>query len=93
MAYAIWHQYLAKPRISAERAGTWRTHARGETAAHCVPAYAEAMQGALLGPRFSNDEIGEWLRNNEIQAERVDEDLVARRIAELIAEGNVIGLF
>jgi carbamoyltransferase len=92
VAYAIWHRYLGKPRTSAEASGAWKP--RSSTAASGrAPAYADAMSGALLGPKFSNDEIGSWLTANSVGADRLDGDALPRRVAELIAQGKVIGLF
>lgn len=51
------------------------------------------MQGALLGPRFSDDEIREWLRTNQVEGEFVNRGRLPARLAELIADGRVIGLF
>ncbi|MGH7552692.1 MAG: carbamoyltransferase family protein, partial [Longimicrobiales bacterium] len=93
VAYALWHQYLGKPRVSAQQSAAWMPRSQPGSAKGELPPYADAMQGALLGPRFSDDEIGVWLRANGVQAERMDADLLAQRVAALIAEGKVIGLF
>lgn len=93
VAYALWHRYLDKPRLSAERRGAWVPRSRGAGIDGHPPAYADEMQGALLGPRFSDDDIGTWLRANGVAGERVHRDRLAVRIAELIADGKVIGLF
>jgi carbamoyltransferase len=53
----------------------------------------DAMQGALLGPRFSDDEIGAWLGANGVHGERLGRRELVRRVAELIDAGKVIGLF
>ena len=90
VAYALWHRYLDKPRASAEASGTWRPCAGGGGA---LPDYADAMQGSLLGPKYSDQDIAAWLQANQVAAERVDRDALPTRIAGLIASGNVIGLF
>jgi carbamoyltransferase len=92
VAYALWHRYLGKPRTSAEASGAWqpRTSAGASSA---PPAYDDQMQGSLLGPAYSDDEIAAWLRANDVEAERVDRQALPARIAELIAAGKVIGLF
>jgi carbamoyltransferase len=51
------------------------------------------MQGALLGPRYSDEEIAAWLGANGVQADRIDRPALPAVIASLIAEGKVIGLF
>lgn len=91
VAFAIWHRYMAPPRGSPERSGAFRL-ASGQ-ADDGLPRYADAMQGALLGPRFTDDEIGAWLRDNRIAADRVDHAVLPALVAQLIAEGKVIGLF
>jgi carbamoyltransferase len=53
----------------------------------------DAMHGSLLGPRFSDDEIGAWLRANGIECQRVDRRELPQRVAEMIDAGKVVGLF
>ena len=91
VAYALWHRYLQKPRVSAEQSGAWKP--RSQQTAGVPPAYADEMHGALLGPQFSEDEIEAWLGAQQIQAERLNRPALPRRVAELIAKGNVVGLF
>ena len=92
VAYALWHRYLEKPRVSAEASGTWKPRASG---AHdgAPPAYADAMQGSLLGPAYSDADIAAWLTAKQVKGEQVERGALAARIARLIAAGNVIGLF
>jgi carbamoyltransferase len=53
----------------------------------------DAMSGAYLGPRFGNDEIGRYLDERGYPYERMaDHDARARRVAELVADGKVVGL-
>jgi carbamoyltransferase len=113
VAYALWHRYLGKPRVSAEARGAWvpragpasagphdadaRPNPRGRGVKlqpdQSVPAYADEMQGALLGPRFSDEAIAAWLGDNGIAGERLPRAELAGVIAELMAAGKVIGLF
>ncbi|MFZ6032870.1 MAG: carbamoyltransferase [Melioribacter sp.] len=51
------------------------------------------QKGSLLGPRFDNDYIEEFLIKNNIPYEKLNDDEIIRRTAGLIAEGNVIGWF
>ncbi|WP_197696834.1 carbamoyltransferase [Mycobacterium sp. 852002-51152_SCH6134967] len=54
----------------------------------------DRMQGAYLGPQFSADDISAYLSSHGYPFQTVtDTDERARRIAELVAEGNVVGLF
>jgi carbamoyltransferase len=54
----------------------------------------DAMSGAYLGPEFGDDEIERFLAWNGYPHERVDErGEWATRIARLVADGKVVGLF
>jgi carbamoyltransferase len=54
----------------------------------------DGMSAAYLGPEFSDEEIGGYLDSHGYPAERVrDRELWARRIAEMVADGKVVGLF
>ncbi|MGD9874786.1 MAG: carbamoyltransferase [Kiritimatiellia bacterium] len=52
----------------------------------------DQMNGAYLGPEFSDEEVGEFLQVKGYPATRPTEADWARTIARLIAEENVIGL-
>ncbi|MBI2186949.1 MAG: carbamoyltransferase [Acidobacteria bacterium] len=105
IAYALWHRYLGKPRVSAETRGAWvpgpakagyhDLEVRGGRLqpAQVRPPYADEMQGALLGPRFSDEEIAAWLREKGIVGERLSRAELPGVVAELMAAGKVIGLF
>ncbi|MBI4596942.1 MAG: carbamoyltransferase [Candidatus Omnitrophica bacterium] len=56
-------------------------------------AFADDMRGSLLGPAFSDEVISAWLSQEDVAATRVDRDELPRRVAGLIAEGKVVGLF
>jgi carbamoyltransferase len=73
---AVWHNALGKPRTVAVSNGKPR----------------DAMRGALLGPEFSGEQIREYLEFHRLPYEELPEDGWARRIAELIAGENVVGL-
>ena len=102
VAFALWHRYLGKPRVSAERRGAWMprkdvprsgAHLREASAEHELPAYADEMQGALLGPRFSDEEIAAWMRAEGISGEQLSPTELPAAIAQRLADGKVIGLF
>jgi carbamoyltransferase len=90
VAFALWHRYLGKPRASAERRGAWKPRSGGD---HGPAPYADEMQGALLGPGFSDDEIGEWMTSQGIAGDRVARAELPALVARLLAEERVIGLF
>lgn len=58
-----------------------------------LPREADAMRGAFLGPAFSDDEIGQRLKNLGASYERLDDDEFLTRVAKLIAQGAVVGWF
>jgi carbamoyltransferase len=92
VAMSLWHRYLDKPRVSPEAAGTWQPRNAGSS----TPAsrrYADGMSGAFLGPRFSNEQIGQFLDVNGYAARRFDGEAAAARVAELLASEKVVGLF
>src|SRR5690606_3837502 len=57
------------------------------------PAGRDAMQGALLGPQFSDDEILAFLQGRQIPYERLDGDALTARVADALADGAVVGWF
>ncbi len=52
----------------------------------------DAMRGALLGPRFSGEQVRAFLDRRGYPHEELSEEEWAPRLARLIAEGAVIGL-
>lgn len=53
----------------------------------------DAMMGSYLGPRFTDDEIQEYLDFHQYPYTKLDPDSWAGEIAKLIADEKVIGLF
>ena len=53
----------------------------------------DSMQGAYLGPEFSNDEIKVWLEENKIPFKQLSEDKLFVQTALLLAEEKVVGWF
>ncbi len=97
VALGLAHRYSGIPRVSPERAGTWQPRS-GVAAADAgdppaaIPRYADLMRGSLLGPAFADEDIAAWLSASGYVAERCARDLLAARVADLLAEGLVIGL-
>ena len=56
-------------------------------------APCQEMKDAYLGPEFSEDEIESFLSSMGIEHERLDEDEIVERVAELIENGKVVGWF
>jgi carbamoyltransferase len=54
----------------------------------------DAMKGAYLGPAFSSSEVEDFLDREEAPSHHVpDPERRAERVAEALAEGNVVGFF
>jgi carbamoyltransferase len=75
---AVWHNALGQPRTVARSPRTGKP--------------VDAMRGALLGPEFPRDAIKEYLDVHGYPYEELADADWARRIAEVIAGENVIGL-
>lgn len=48
---------------------------------------------SLLGPKFSNDEIADYIKTNNIPCEKLDEEKMLEKTAALMTGNNVIGWF
>ncbi len=57
------------------------------------PGPGDAMQGACLGPAFSDADVAAFLEREGIPHERLDPALLPDRVAALLAEGQVVGWF
>ena len=53
----------------------------------------DAMRGALLGPEYGDEEIYQCIEQQEGVAQKLDEDELPVRVAELLAAGKVVGFF
>ncbi|MBI4376613.1 MAG: carbamoyltransferase [Elusimicrobia bacterium] len=53
----------------------------------------DSQQASLLGPSFSDEEIGRFMESRQIRHERVPPDGIARKTAKLLSDGKVIGWF
>jgi carbamoyltransferase len=51
------------------------------------------MTDSYTGPQYSDEEIEAALRRAGVSYERLDEDELVRRAAEIVADGNVLGWF
>ncbi len=58
-----------------------------------VDEVSDSQNGSLLGPRFDNEYIEKFLISNNIPHEKLNDDEIISKVAELIAKGNVIGWF
>jgi len=53
----------------------------------------DRMSGSFLGPSYSNDEIMDFLDLYGLPYEHVAEEILPDRVADIIADGAVLGLF
>jgi carbamoyltransferase len=56
-------------------------------------APADAMQGALLGPQFSPDEIRSTLRAHQAVFEELDDETLITRTAQLLGQHQIVAWF
>lgn len=57
-----------------------------------VDGRRDSQQGSLLGPAYDG-EVESFLRERGIQAQRLDGQALAEKVAELLDAGNVVGWF
>jgi carbamoyltransferase len=77
---AVWHNAMDKPRTVTRSSGPNGGKPR------------DAMRGSLLGPEFTREQTREFLDFHGYPYEELSDADWARRIAEVIAGENVIGL-
>ena len=58
-----------------------------------VESSNDRQKGSFLGPEYSHDEIEEFIKKNNIKAQKISTELIPKTIADLIAEEKVIGWF
>jgi carbamoyltransferase len=51
------------------------------------------LTGLFLGPSYSNDEIREFLRKQDVPFKELDPDDLIKQSAQLLAQGRVVGWF
>ena len=68
----------------------WYQHLNNERIAD---GKTDFMNGAYLGPEFSNDEIKKYLDDKNYKYKKLTDDELPQKIADLINEQNVIGWF
>lgn len=87
----IWIQPAAGDAGGALGAALFGWHqVKGNPRAVSTP---DAISGSLLGPDYSDHEIEKSLRDAGASYEKISDGELEHRVADLIAEGNVVGLF
>ncbi|MBE9143260.1 carbamoyltransferase family protein [Planktothrix mougeotii] len=102
-ALAVWYQYHQQPRnvetdlaldISAEKLLETNGGLKSAVVAlKTTQKRLDYMQGSYLGPKFSEVEIQEYLDNVGAKYLRLDDVELMPRLAEILADGNVVGWF
>ncbi|MEV4506248.1 carbamoyltransferase family protein [Streptomyces klenkii] len=88
----LWVQPAAGDAGGALGAALAEACERGAPRAHAAAGH-DAMAGALLGPEYSDDEIGAFLDAQGVPYERLGFEGVARRVAGALAGGAIVGWF
>ena len=90
VALSLWHRYLGRPRSSAEKSAAWvpRRGHKGEG----LPAYADGMKGAYLGPANTEEEIEAFLRARRLPYRKHTREELPGVVADLLAAEKVVGL-
>ncbi len=57
------------------------------------PKGGDSMQGSYLGPKFTSAEISSQLNAVGAKYQQLEDDELLPRVAEILAEGNVVGWF
>jgi len=89
IALVVWHRYLGKERVSAERKGTWQS----SRSQNSVPGpYDDGMKGSFLGPRNTEEEIETFLKSRNAPYQKYSSQDLPDAVAQLLAAGKVVGL-
>lgn len=106
-ALAMWYQYNDRPRhvsdwlpVSDRTADEDKTEILNAnqpmatvTKSPAKLSSYDAMRGSYLGPRFTDAEIQAYLDGVKASYQRLDDAELMPRLAEILAEGNVVGWF
>ena len=77
-ALVAWHHYYEQKRILPVSDGKEQS---------------DLMQGAYLGPNFTNDEVVQVLQAQKLPFTKLSDEDLSKKTAQLLNEGNVIGWF
>jgi carbamoyltransferase len=78
-ALLAWHQYFEQPKDTTNCPNAFETD--------------DKMQGAYLGPEYSDQQIVDFLQSQSIPYQAVPESELYKQTADMITQGKVIGWF
>jgi carbamoyltransferase len=87
----LWVQPAAGDAGGALGAALMAWHSYAEQPRTPVPG--DAMRGSFLGPAFPEEDLRAFLTSQGIPHVRLDYDELPERVAELLAQGQVVGWF
>ena len=87
----IWIQPAAGDAGGALGAALFAWHQYAGKPRKAIPT--DSQQGSYLGPGFSDEKIQSYLDENHIPFQRLDEEQLIQKVAELVRDEKVIGLF
>jgi carbamoyltransferase len=87
----LWIQPASGDAGGAVGAALWAWH---QVLGHPrTPALPDGMHGAFLGPSWTSDQVAAWLDEQGYPYRRVPTGQRGRSVAQLVARGDVVGLF
>lgn len=87
----LWVQPAAGDAGSALGCALYAWHGKHKKARPVVVG-KDTQKGSYLGPTISEDKIEAFLKEKQIPYVRLDADNLVKRVADLAAQGNVIGV-
>ncbi|MBL4942171.1 MAG: carbamoyltransferase [Colwellia sp.] len=90
-ALVAWHHYFEGKKFEGKKFEGKNNVGRHEQSE--ARQEHDLMQGAYLGPSFTNDEICQILAAKELPFTQLSDDDLYNQAAQLLDEGNVIGWF
>lgn len=88
----VWIQPAAGDAGGALGAALAVAHERGADRPHLATGL-DGMSGSLLGPAYDDDEIAAYLEREGIPHERLTQEQLAERVAEVLGEEKIVGWF
>jgi len=90
-ALVAWHHYYQGKKHDGKRLEQEKQEVTRNEEAKIKQS--DLMQGAYLGPSFTNDEICQTLATKELPFIQLNDDELSSQTAKLLEDGNVVGWF